>query len=122
MVENKLVLMAKRRRNDREGGKWEFPGGKVEPGEDPRQAMRRELEEELALKVAVGKVIDVISELDGDNQLILIYFECAIVAGTPLPLQCEQVMWGNIDQIDGLDKPAADHRFWKDLRSKLNDQ
>jgi 8-oxo-dGTP diphosphatase len=119
MVEADRVLMAQRRVGDHEGGKWEFPGGKVELGEDPRQAIQRELEEELAIKVAVGRVNDIISQIDGDLQLILIYFECAIIEGDPQPFQCQQVFWGTVEQIDPLDKPAADARFWKNFRSGL---
>jgi 8-oxo-dGTP diphosphatase len=119
IVENDLILMAQRRDNDQEGGKWEFAGGKVELGEDPRQTIQRELEEELAIRVTVGRVLDVISENDRDLQLILIYFECTIVAGIPRPLQCQQVLWGTVEQIDRLDKPAADQRFWESFRGGL---
>ena len=119
IVERDLVLMARRREHDREGGKWEFPGGKVEPGEDPRQAIRRELQEELGITVEVGRVIDVISEVDGDLHLILIYFECAITSGEPQPFQCQEVIRGPVSRIDPLAKPPADARFWEMFRRSL---
>lgn len=45
------ILICRRRRDQLHGGKWEFPGGKVEPGESPRSALQRELEEELSIEV-----------------------------------------------------------------------
>ncbi len=113
------ILMARRRLNDREGGKWEFPGGKVEPGEDPRQAICRELREELGIAAEAGRVLDVVSVNDGDQQLILLYFACRIRSGSPSALQCQEVCFLSPEQIDRLEKPAADSCFWRNYRDDL---
>lgn len=52
-----LILIGQRRRDDRHAYKWEFPGGKVEPGETPRDALVRELREELAIEAQLGQEI-----------------------------------------------------------------
>ena len=117
--EDERVLIAQRRIEDREGGKWEFPGGKVEFGEDPRQAMARELYEELGIEVTVGRILDVVSEVQGSLQLLLLYFECRIEAGEPHPVECQAVRWGTVADVDAADKPAADTRFWSKFRHCL---
>jgi 8-oxo-dGTP diphosphatase len=51
------ILVAKRRQKDSLPGKWEFPGGKIEPGETPEECLRRELEEEFAILAEIGEFI-----------------------------------------------------------------
>ncbi len=117
IIEDNLLLMAQRSDGD-EAGKWEFPGGKVEPGEDPRTCLKRELREELGIDVEVGLVLEVVSVPQNDRHLILLYFKCAILAGKPEPLQCRQVKWFDPKKVELLDKPPADLIFWK--KSSLN--
>src|SRR5205823_1606986 len=59
VIENGRVLLTQRKAGAHLAGMWEFPGGKVEAGEDPRAALARELEEELGIAVAIGDVVDV---------------------------------------------------------------
>lgn len=115
MIDGDRVLLAQRYPDDSEGGKWEFPGGKVEFGEDPRETLTRELNEELGVLVKVGEVLEVTSEMKGDAQLILIYFNCQILKGVPTPIECQQVMWWSRKAVDELIKPPADERFWKEI-------
>jgi mutator protein MutT len=109
--------MAKRLPLGNEPNKWEFPGGKVEPGEDPRSCLERELKEELGIAVSVDRVLDVVSEVNHEQHLVLIYFHCRIRDGEPVPLQCQEAKWLNPEDIDGLDKAPADERFWKTIKS-----
>ena len=51
------ILIGQRKARGRHGLKWEFPGGKVEPGEEPRAALARELREELAIEAVIGPII-----------------------------------------------------------------
>lgn len=119
MIENQQFLLAKRLSNGPEGGKWEFPGGKVELGEDPRQGLQRELMEELGIVTRAGRIWEVVAEIKGDLQLILLYFLCEKVQGTPAAIECQQVGWFNPDEVDLLEKPYADQVFWELHRSKL---
>ncbi len=119
IIRDDRILMAQRRPQDREGGKWEFPGGKVEIGEDPRAGLQRELREELGIAVTVEEPLDIVSETNGDLQLILIYFGCRIVSGTPLPIECQAVTWLGPGEIAALEKPPADARFWQRTGARL---
>lgn len=69
-------LMLCRRPEGKElAGKWEFPGGKLEEGESPEQALERELREELAIDVCVGRVIDVLRAQQG-RDILLMFYRC----------------------------------------------
>ncbi|HOJ78932.1 MAG TPA: NUDIX domain-containing protein [Bacillota bacterium] len=119
IVQNNRIMLAQRFDNDTEGGKWEFPGGKVEFGEEPRHSLARELKEELDIGVNVKDLIDVFSEVKDGIHLIIIYFLCEIVKGTPTPLQCQKVKWYQRDEVDRLIKPVLDENFWINHRNEL---
>jgi mutator protein MutT len=105
--------MAQRNTGDSEGGKWEFPGGKVEPGEDPRAALKREFFEELGVEAEAGTVLDAVSVLKNDKHLVLLYFKCNLFQNEPVAIDCQQVRWFNPDEVDLLPKPEADRIFWE---------
>ena len=51
------ILIAKRRIGDRHGGRWEFPGGKIDSGETPEECLKRELREELGIEAEIGELL-----------------------------------------------------------------
>lgn len=57
MEKDGKILLAQRRQGDALGGKWEFPGGKIEPGETPEQCLRRELKEEFGVETRIGDFV-----------------------------------------------------------------
>jgi 8-oxo-dGTP diphosphatase len=111
--EDSRILMAKRLPKGPEGGKWEFPGGKIEPGEDPRRCMRRELQEELGIEVEVGAVLDVVSTVKGLRHIIIIYLECRISGGEITAIECQDFRWVSPSDIGMLEMPESDKRFWE---------
>ena len=107
--------MAKRLPKGPEGGKWEFPGGKIEPGEDPRYCIQRELLEELGAQIEVGAVLDVVSTIKELRHIIIIYFECRITGGELRTIECQDFKWLSPSDIRMLDMPESDKRFWERL-------
>jgi 8-oxo-dGTP diphosphatase len=113
--ENGRILMAKRLPKGTEGGKWEFPGGKIEPREDPRSCMRRELLEELGIQVEVGSILEVVSTVQEPRHILIIYFECRIIGGEIKAIECQEFRWVSPEEIAGLVKPESDTIFLEHL-------
>lgn len=87
---------------------WEFPGGKVEPGESPEEALRREIREELEVDVNVGDLIDTIEYDYPTFHLSMKCFACTIAGGSPHLLEHEAAKWLTSMQLDSVDWLPAD--------------
>lgn len=98
--------MARRGPGRHHAGLWEFPGGKIESGETPEQALVRELEEELALQVKVGSVLATVS----DERIELIAYLAQIEAGTPTLRDHDQICWVRSSDMGALSMPCLDRK------------
>lgn len=87
---------------------WEFPGGKVEAGESPEEALRREIREELEVEVNVGDLIDTIEYDYPAFHLSMKCYACTIAGGSPHLLEHEAVRWLSADQLDSVAWLPAD--------------
>lgn len=87
---------------------WEFPGGKVEPGEGREQALIRECQEELAITLAVGDMFMQLTHEYPDLSMRLILFHAAIIAGSPQKLEHEDIRWIRRQEIAGYEFCPAD--------------
>ena len=105
------VMLCQRLPDAHNGLKWEFPGGKLEPGESPEAALARELKEELGIDVAVGRVRDAVFHRYPDRDVLVLFYGCAIVAGTPRTVQCNAVAWAAPGEMAGYDFAGADRAF-----------
>ncbi len=89
-------------------GKWEFPGGKVEPGEDPREALTREIREELGCDVTVGEFLTT-TEYEYDfGTVILSTYYCTLAAGEPQLSEHTDSVWLRPGALPDLDWAPAD--------------
>lgn len=87
---------------------WEFPGGKVEAGESPEEALRREIREELEVEVNVGDLIDTIEYDYSAFHLSMKCYACTIAGGSPHLLEHEAARWLSADQLDSVAWLPAD--------------
>lgn len=87
---------------------WEFPGGKVEAGESPEEALRREIREELEVEVNVGDLIDTIEYDYPAFHLSMKCYACTIAGGSPHLLEHEAARWLTVGQLDSVAWLPAD--------------
>lgn len=111
------VLAARRTTPQEAAGRWEFPGGKVEPGETPQDALVREVREELGCEIEVdgwlaGRVL--ISEV-----LELAVGFARLAAGEPVPVEHDQVRWLSADELAEVDWLEADRPFLPEVAQLL---
>jgi len=102
------VLLARRLPGGPHGGLWEFPGGKVEPGEMPEEALARELVEELGIQVTVGDEVLAVDHAYPHLRLRLIAYACTLRAGTPATLHCQDFAWVTPAELTSYPMPEAD--------------
>lgn len=93
MLRNGTVLCAQRGPRGALAGMWEFPGGKIEPGESPRAALKREIGEELECVVAVGDELTTTTHTYDFGDVTLTTFWCEILSGTPKVTEHSSLRW-----------------------------
>jgi 8-oxo-dGTP diphosphatase len=111
--QNGRILICQRRRGDRFELQWEFPGGKVQAGETPQQALVRELREELNVGAQIGQEIyrtrHRYPELD--RELELLFFAAKLGPEPPLNLAFEQILWAERARLPDYDFLPADREL-----------
>lgn len=114
--EGRLILIGQRKPGGRHALKWEFPGGKVEPGEDPRAALARELREELAIDAVIGPVIEAYDYRYLPETLTrLTFFRVTEYSGEITNLDFSALAWERLENLPSYDFLAGDIEFVKRL-------
>jgi len=122
IVEGGRVLCAQRKKGAHLAGAWEFPGGKVEPGEDPRAALVRELAEELGVDARVGAPVEVTFHAYPGKDVLLLFFVAELAPSSPAPraLDVADVRWFRASELDDASFPPADVAVLAKVRAMLD--
>lgn len=110
------VLVAQRRESDKHALKWEFPGGKIEFGESPQQALIRELREELHISARIGtELARYEHEYPSGSRVHLLFFHVPQFTGQPEARIFAQIYWSPISDLPALDFLEGDLDFVRRL-------
>lgn len=110
-------LVARRNPGGSQGGKWEFPGGKQEPGESAPEALVREFAEELSAGVTVGRLLFVGGFSNGDKRYRLEAWETELQSRDFTLTEHQEVRWVTLDQLAALDLSDSDRQVAEALAS-----
>jgi 8-oxo-dGTP diphosphatase len=115
------VLIAKRPPGRPLAGLWEFPGGKIEQGEGPEEALIRELKEELGIEIAKADLepLTFASHAYPDFHLLMPVYRCARWRGRVTALEGQELLWVGADELGAYDMPPADEPLKSALRDLL---
>lgn len=108
VVRDGEVLCAKRGDAAKLAGLWEFPGGKIEVGETPEEALTREIFEELDCQIEVGKYINTAEHEYDFGVVVLSSYFCRLLEGEPKPNEHEELRWSRPEFLDELEWAPAD--------------
>jgi 8-oxo-dGTP diphosphatase len=117
-----MVLICQRKAGQRHAGKWEFPGGKVEPEEGLRAALERELFEELGIKAKAGdEAARYHFSYPERSPIQLVFYRVVEFEGEPVNRIFEQIRWESMANLPGYDFLEGDVEFVKKLSAPAED-
>lgn len=119
-LQNKTKIFATARGYGEFKGGWEFPGGKIEEGEAPKEAVIREIKEELDATVRVGDLIDTIEYDYPKFHLSMDCFWCEVESGELRLLEAEAAKWLTKDSLDSVSWLPADITLIDKIKRKMN--
>ena len=101
------ILIDKRKMSGAMGGLWEFPGGKIEPGETVVDCIMREIREELAIDISVGEHLITLDHTYPTIRVTLIAHHCKQIGGIPQPIESDEIRWVKVGDLKLYQFPAA---------------
>ncbi len=121
MLEAGRVLLSQRKSGTHLAGAWEFPGGKVEPDEDPRDALARELREEIGVEADIGDIVEVTFHRYPTKSVLLLFYEARLRPGSPEPraIDVAAVKWAAAEDLRDEEFPPADVAVLAKVRARL---
>lgn len=115
------ILIDRRKAEGLLGGLWEFPGGKLEPNETIQDCIKREIQEELAIDIEVGEHLITIDHAYTHFRVTLNVYHCRHVRGEPQPIECDEVRWVELAELDQYPFPKANTQIIEALRQWAKD-
>ena len=116
---NGRILLALRRAGRHMGPKWELPGGKVGPGEDPKEALRRELEEEFGIRAQIGECLGCTRFRKHRVDLEVLLYRIGGFGGALQLREHREVRWVEPDQVEAYDLVDSDRKVIRKYRKAL---
>ncbi len=116
ILDGKKVMIARRAIHKSLPGKWEFPGGKVEEGEKPEEALVRELKEEFDIKTEIGVLVKTIEHSYDNFDIRLAAYITKIVAGNFRLSDHDKILWVDVEMLHNYDLATADIPIAQELQ------
>ena len=113
-----LILIDRRPDKGLLGGLWEFPGGKIEPGETVEECIKREIKEEIDIEIEVGENLINLDHTYSDFKVTLYVHICRYLRGEPKPIECQEIRWVSLEEIVQFSFPEANTKIIEMLKSR----
>ena len=118
IIHNKQIFVTQRGYGEFKDG-WEFPGGKIEPGETPQEALAREIKEELDIEIEVGDYLETVEYDYPSYHLAMDCFFCTIKSGKLVLKEHEAAKWLTMENLDSVDWLPADKGLIESIKKYL---
>ncbi len=116
---DRKYLITQRPKDKHNGLRWEFPGGKINFGEDPRECLQREIKEELGIIIKANEILEYSSHIyNGEKHIILIAFKCKFISGKIKKIEINNFAWVSLKDMKNYDITEADLPFIEKLKQK----
>ena len=115
-----LILIDRRLAKGLLGGFWEFPGGKIEGNETVQECIKREVLEEIGIDIAVDSHLITIDHTYSHFRVNLQVYNCRYLSGEARAIECEEIRWVTIEELDNYTFPAANQEIIRALKDMVN--
>jgi 8-oxo-dGTP diphosphatase len=103
-------LLCRRQAGSHLAGTWEFPGGKIRPGESLEEALKRELDEEVGIGFRESVLLHVEEHIYPDRKVSLYFCLCLDPSGEPISREGQEIRWLSLEEIASVETPPANRR------------
>ena len=115
-----LILIDRRLAKGLLGGFWEFPGGKIEGNETVQECIKREILEEIGIDIAVDSHLITIDHTYSHFRVNLQVYNCRYLSGEARAIECEEIRWVTIEELDNYTFPPANQEIIRALKDMVN--